>query len=68
LTRILRESYAQEEDMDSKNLATIPYLSAVLHESLRMYPSVAGATPRVTPPGGTKSKLPLTLLDLSEVF
>ncbi|KZL77278.1 benzoate 4-monooxygenase cytochrome [Colletotrichum incanum] len=52
LTTEIREQFARAEEMDSKKLSRLPYLQAVLHESLRIYPPVAGATPRVTPPSG----------------
>jgi hypothetical protein len=55
LTRLIRETYTQESEMDSKGLSRLPYLTAVLEESLRIYPSVASSTPRVTPLGGSNS-------------
>ncbi|KUL83686.1 hypothetical protein ZTR_07491 [Talaromyces verruculosus] len=54
LSQVIRERFAQEDEMDSKSLAQLPYLTAVLNESLRIYPSVASSTPRLTPPGGSK--------------
>ncbi|GKT59739.1 benzoate 4-monooxygenase cytochrome P450 [Colletotrichum tofieldiae] len=56
LTTEIREHFATVEEMDSKKLSRLPYLQAVLHESLRIYPPVAGATPRVTPPSGCISE------------
>ncbi|KAK8133242.1 hypothetical protein PG999_001415 [Apiospora kogelbergensis] len=49
---LIRGEFKTEADMDSKKLSRLPYLTAVLQESLRMYPPVAGSTPRVTPPQG----------------
>ncbi|KAK6213608.1 benzoate 4-monooxygenase cytochrome P450 [Colletotrichum tabaci] len=52
LTTTIREEFASANEMDSKKLGRLPFLQAVLNESLRIYPPVAGATPRVTPPSG----------------
>ncbi|CCF45815.1 benzoate 4-monooxygenase cytochrome P450 [Colletotrichum higginsianum] len=52
LTTTIREEFASANEMDSKRLGRLPFLQAVLKESLRIYPPVAGATPRVTPPSG----------------
>lgn len=56
LTRLIRDTFPHGKDMDSRGLARIPYLTAVLEESLRMYPPIASSTPRVTPPGGCHSE------------
>lgn len=53
---LIRGEFQSEAEMDSKSLSRLPYLTAVLQESLRMYPPVAGSTPRVTPPQGCSSK------------
>ncbi|KAI1868375.1 hypothetical protein JX265_007198 [Neoarthrinium moseri] len=52
LTSLVREEFEEESLIDSKSLSRLPYLTAVLRETLRVYPPVAGATPRVTPPQG----------------
>lgn len=56
LVRLIRDTFKTEAEMDSKKLSRLPYLTAVLQESLRMYPPVAGSTPRVTPPDGCSSE------------
>lgn len=56
LTGEIRRSFDTAEEIDSKRLATLPFLNAVLQESLRLYPPVAAATPRLTPPSGCLSK------------
>lgn len=56
LTALVREAFGAESEIDSKKLSRLPYLTAVLQETLRMYPPVAGSTPRVTPPKGCTSK------------
>lgn len=52
----IRNEFQAPQEITSKRLAQIPYLTAVLNEALRIYPPVAGATPRVTPPEGSQSK------------
>ncbi|PYH43708.1 cytochrome P450 [Aspergillus saccharolyticus JOP 1030-1] len=54
VTDEIRSSFAHERDITVTRTAHLPYLHAVLEESLRMYPPVAGLLPRVTPaPGQT---------------
>ncbi|OQE47090.1 hypothetical protein PENCOP_c001G00455 [Penicillium coprophilum] len=40
------------EKLDSQRIRTLPYLAAVIKESLRMYPPVPGRLPRIVPPQG----------------
>lgn len=47
----IRSSYTDEE-IDLLNVAKLPYLGAVVEETLRMYPPAPNALPRVTPPQG----------------
>lgn len=56
LVALLRGTFKTAPEMDSKKLSRLPFLTAVLQESLRMYPPVAGSTPRVTPSDGCFSE------------
>lgn len=60
LTREIRDEFDTAEQINLKGLTALPYLHAALQEALRLYPPVAGATPRVTPQSGALSifKLP----------
>ena len=53
LTDEVRSAYENEADIDLLNTQNLVYLGAVVNESLRIYPPVAGSGPRVTPPGGS---------------
>ncbi|KAJ0121357.1 Cytochrome PaP450-1 [Diaporthe amygdali] len=54
LTSMIRKDFQTPQEINSKHLAQNSYLTAVLNEALRIYPPVAGATPRVTPPEGSQ--------------
>ncbi|KAJ0282876.1 hypothetical protein CBS470a_007591 [Colletotrichum nupharicola] len=48
----IRSSFASESEMNSINTAQLPYLQAVLEETLRFFPPAPNALPRITPPEG----------------
>jgi cytochrome P450 len=52
LQKEIRSVFVSEEDITFNGVLEIPNLLAVLHESMRMYPSVAVTNPRRVPPGG----------------
>ena len=52
LTDEVRSSFANEDEITFAAVARLPYLQAVIDESLRIYPPVPGALPRRTPPEG----------------
>ncbi|KAH6894738.1 cytochrome P450 [Thelonectria olida] len=52
LAQEVRSSFKHESEITSTGLQGLPYLNAVLEESLRMYPPVAGALPRKIAKGG----------------
>ncbi|KAG6353551.1 hypothetical protein INS49_005513 [Diaporthe citri] len=54
LTSMIRKEFSTPQDINSKMLARMSYLTAVFSEALRIYPPVAGATPRLTPPEGSQ--------------
>lgn len=51
LKREIRGKFKRSEEVDSLS-ATLPYMNAVINETLRIYPPISIGMPRVTPPGG----------------
>lgn len=54
LVEEVRSSFSRAEDMTMTALMELPYLNAVIKESLRMYLAGAGIMPRIVPAGGTE--------------
>jgi cytochrome P450 len=52
LVREIRGSFAKEEDISLAALVELPYLNAVLMESMRVYPPIPSMLPRIVPEGG----------------
>lgn len=48
----IRSTFARSEDIDLIKVSQLKYLTAVIDETLRMYPAVPGQPPRVIPAGG----------------
>ncbi|KAL4769283.1 Versicolorin B desaturase [Aspergillus nidulans var. acristatus] len=48
----VRSAFAAADQIDLVSVSRLPYLTAVIDETLRMYPSVPGQPPRVVPEGG----------------
>lgn len=48
----IRSRFAREEELTFQALTSLTYLTAVLDESMRLYPSVPIFTPRIVPSGG----------------
>jgi cytochrome P450 len=48
----VRSAFASDQDITLLSLARLPYLSAVIQESLRCFPAVPGTFPRRTGPNG----------------
>ncbi|OGM51127.1 sterigmatocystin biosynthesis P450 monooxygenase stcL, partial [Aspergillus bombycis] len=49
----IRAAFATDQEITSSICFNLKYLNAVLEESLRLYPPVAGGLPRLVPKGGT---------------
>jgi cytochrome P450 len=47
----VRSRFSSSSEITSQS-ATFPYLTAVIHESLRMFPPFPFVPPRITPEGG----------------
>lgn len=52
LTAEIRTSFKSEADIDMHSTSNLPFLQAVLQESLRLYPPAPNAFPRRTPAPG----------------
>jgi cytochrome P450 len=52
LTREVRAAFGSADDITIKAVSKLPYLTAVINESLRMYPPVVADLIRVVPPEG----------------
>lgn len=52
LVKEIRTTFTSEEDITLASTNNLEYLEAVISESLRLYPPVAGTLPRQVPPGG----------------
>lgn len=48
----VRSAYSNPHEMDLVSVSQLKYLTAVIDETLRMYPAVPGQPPRVVPAGG----------------
>lgn len=48
----IRSKFKTSDDINLQSVSHLPYLTAVIDETLRMYPSVPGQPPRVVPAGG----------------
>ncbi|KAE8381191.1 cytochrome P450 [Aspergillus bertholletiae] len=53
LCKEIRTAFSRDEEITSSKCFGLKYLNAVLEESLRMYPPVAGNLPRLVPKGGS---------------
>ncbi|KAI0198467.1 benzoate 4-monooxygenase cytochrome P450 [Astrocystis sublimbata] len=52
LQREIREAFGSYEDIDGRSTLRLPYLKAAILESMRIYPPLPFALPRVVPEGG----------------
>jgi len=48
----IRDTFTKGEEIDIVNVSQLKYLTAVLEESMRIYPPVPRSVQRVVPPGG----------------
>ncbi|QSZ28521.1 hypothetical protein DSL72_003019 [Monilinia vaccinii-corymbosi] len=52
LVKIIRETFASEDEITIDGVGNLPYLQAVIDESIRMYPPTPIALPRTVGPNG----------------
>ena len=52
LRKEVRSAFRSVEEIDAKGAAALPYLTACIDETFRIYPPIPIAMPRVTPQGG----------------
>lgn len=52
LVKEVKDHFSNEDEIDLLSTSKLPYLHAVLEESMRRYPPVPVALPRITPSGG----------------
>lgn len=49
----VRSSFSVKSSITFRNIATLPFLAAVIEESLRMYPPFVTSLARTVPQGGS---------------
>lgn len=52
LSKEIRDSFANDQEITMEKLARLPYLNACIEEGLRMYPPISNGLPRIVPRGG----------------
>ncbi|KAJ5901463.1 sterigmatocystin biosynthesis P450 monooxygenase stcL, partial [Penicillium taxi] len=52
LSQLVRKTFSRDSDITNAKCASLPYVDAVIDESLRLYSPMAAHLPRVVPPGG----------------
>lgn len=52
LVNEIRRAFGRQSDIKLSSIATLPYLNAVLDESMRIYPPIPTMLPRIVPAGG----------------
>lgn len=52
LQREIRRTFERFEDINGQSTSFLPYLNAVIHEALRIYPPLPLGLPRLVPTGG----------------